>query len=37
MTSVEVAPEVVARRPKRADARRNYEALITAAGDAFAG
>ena len=26
MTSVEVAPEVVARRPKRADARRNYEA-----------
>jgi AcrR family transcriptional regulator len=27
---------VLARRPKRADARRNYEALIVAAGDAFA-
>jgi AcrR family transcriptional regulator len=25
-----------ARRPKRADARRNYERLLTAAGDAFA-
>ena len=36
MTSVEVAPEVLARRPKRADARRNYEALLVAAGDAFA-
>ncbi len=36
MTSVEVAPEVLARRPKRADARRNYEALLAAAGEAFA-
>jgi AcrR family transcriptional regulator len=27
---------VVAQRPQRADARRNYEALITAARDAFA-
>ena len=29
-------PEVFARRPKRADARRNYHALIAAARDAFA-
>ena len=29
-------PEVFARRPKRADARRNYDALIAAARDAFA-
>ena len=36
MTSLEMAPEVLARRPKRADARRNYEALLAAAGDAFA-
>ncbi|MET8306863.1 TetR family transcriptional regulator [Micromonospora sp. NPDC005173] len=29
-------PEVFARRPKRADARRNYESLIAAAREAFA-
>lgn len=34
MTSVGV-PEVFARRPKRADARRNYEALVGAAREAF--
>lgn len=34
MTSVGV-PEVFARRPKRADARRNYEALVAAAREAF--
>ncbi|MET8351249.1 MULTISPECIES: TetR/AcrR family transcriptional regulator [unclassified Micromonospora] len=36
MTSPGQAPEVFARRPKRADARRNYDALIAAARDAFA-
>src|SRR6195952_3156562 len=36
MTSLELAPEVLARRPKRADARRNYESLLVAARDAFA-
>jgi AcrR family transcriptional regulator len=36
MSSVELAPEVFSRRPKRADARRNYEALVAAARDAFA-
>ncbi|MEV4657533.1 helix-turn-helix domain-containing protein [Micromonospora sp. NPDC049301] len=36
MTSAGQAPEVFARRPKRADARRNYDALIAAARDAFA-
>ncbi|WP_433534845.1 TetR/AcrR family transcriptional regulator [Micromonospora sp. CA-249363] len=35
MTSAGV-PEVFAQRPKRADARRNYDALIAAARDAFA-
>lgn len=34
MTSVGV-PDVFARRPKRADARRNYEALVAAAREAF--
>ncbi|MGC1214508.1 MAG: helix-turn-helix domain-containing protein [Micromonospora sp.] len=34
MASVGV-PEVFARRPKRADARRNYEALVAAARDVF--
>lgn len=34
MTSVGV-PEIFARRPKRADARRNYEALVAAAREAF--
>jgi AcrR family transcriptional regulator len=36
MTSAEKVPEVFSRRPKRADARRNYETLISAAHDAFA-
>ncbi|GAA4577481.1 TetR/AcrR family transcriptional regulator [Micromonospora coerulea] len=36
MASPEQAPEVFARRPKRADARRNYEALVAAARDVFA-
>ncbi|MFE9190765.1 TetR/AcrR family transcriptional regulator [Micromonospora sp. NPDC007208] len=36
MTSAGQAPEVFAQRPKRADARRNYDALIAAARDAFA-
>ncbi|SCL37277.1 transcriptional regulator, TetR family [Micromonospora rhizosphaerae] len=34
MASVGV-PEIFARRPKRADARRNYEALVAAAREAF--
>ncbi|AWS41746.1 TetR/AcrR family transcriptional regulator [Streptosporangium sp. 'caverna'] len=36
MTSAEQVSEVFSRRPKRADARRNYETLISAARDAFA-
>ena len=36
MTSARQAPEVFARRPKRADARRNYDALVAAARDVFA-
>ncbi|MEU8257683.1 helix-turn-helix domain-containing protein [Micromonospora inaquosa] len=36
MTSAGQAPEVFAQRPKRADARRNYDSLITAAREAFA-
>ncbi|MFD6567443.1 TetR/AcrR family transcriptional regulator [Micromonospora profundi] len=36
MSSGGPMPEVFARRPKRADARRNYDALIAAARDAFA-
>jgi len=35
MTSTETVPEVAAHRPKRADARRNYDALIAAAREAF--
>ncbi len=35
MTSAGTVPEVLARKPKRADARRNYELLIEAARDAF--
>ncbi|MEV4759658.1 helix-turn-helix domain-containing protein [Micromonospora sp. NPDC049559] len=35
-TSADQAPEVFSRRPKRVDARRNYEKLIAAARDAFA-
>ncbi|MBG6064164.1 TetR/AcrR family transcriptional regulator [Micromonospora ureilytica] len=36
MTGARQAPEVFAQRPKRADARRNYDALIVAAREAFA-
>jgi AcrR family transcriptional regulator len=36
MTSSESVAEVFSRRPKRADARRNYESLIAAARAAFA-
>jgi AcrR family transcriptional regulator len=36
MSTTETHLEVIARRPKRADALRNYEALITAAREAFA-
>ncbi|MBM0233139.1 TetR/AcrR family transcriptional regulator [Micromonospora sp. STR1_7] len=36
MTSAGQMPEVFARRPRRADARRNYDALVVAARDAFA-
>ncbi|CCH20156.1 TetR/AcrR family transcriptional regulator [Micromonospora lupini] len=36
MTSAGQMPEVFAQRPKRADARRNYDALVVAARDAFA-
>src|SRR5262245_58081531 len=36
MTSAKTVPEVLARRPKRADARRNYEKLVVAAREAFA-
>ncbi|MFG1837653.1 TetR/AcrR family transcriptional regulator [Micromonospora sp. NPDC049175] len=36
MTSAGQAPEVFAQRPKRADARRNYDALVAAAREAFA-
>ncbi|SDU46063.1 TetR/AcrR family transcriptional regulator [Jiangella alkaliphila] len=32
----DAAPDVFARRPQRADARRNYEKLLTAAREAFA-
>src|ERR1700742_3062983 len=35
MTSAGTVPGVLARRPKRADARRNYELLVEAARDAF--
>lgn len=36
MRSAEQVPEAFSRRPKRADARRNYETLISAAREAFA-
>jgi AcrR family transcriptional regulator len=36
VTSAEQPPDVLLQRPKRADARRNYDALIAAARDAFA-
>lgn len=35
-TTTDPVQEVIARRPKRADALRNYEKLLTAARDAFA-
>jgi AcrR family transcriptional regulator len=35
MTSTEMIPDVRSQRPKRADARRNYDKLIAAARDAF--
>jgi AcrR family transcriptional regulator len=36
MSTTEVSPEALIARPKRADARRNYEKVLTAARDAFA-
>jgi AcrR family transcriptional regulator len=36
MTSAKTVPEVLSQRPKRADARRNHEKLISAAREAFA-
>jgi AcrR family transcriptional regulator len=35
MTSTETAPDPLSNRPKRADARRNYQKLISVAHDAF--
>src|SRR5262245_50976231 len=35
MTNATTTAEVLARRPKRADARRNYDRLISAAREAF--
>lgn len=35
MNDLETIPQVLARRPQRADARRNYEKLINAAREAF--
>jgi AcrR family transcriptional regulator len=36
MTSTDSVPDVLGRRPQRADARRNYEKLIAVARDTFA-
>src|SRR3954463_4042274 len=36
MSSTEASPETLLTRPKRADARRNYETVLAAARDAFA-
>jgi len=36
MSTTEVSPQTLIARPKRADARRNYEKVLTAARDAFA-
>jgi AcrR family transcriptional regulator len=36
MSSAQTVPEVLSKRPKRADALRNYEKLISAAREAFA-
>jgi AcrR family transcriptional regulator len=35
MSAIETDPSALARRPKRADARRNYDKLIAAAREAF--
>jgi AcrR family transcriptional regulator len=36
MSTAEASPETLITRPKRADARRNYEKVLTAAREAFA-
>ena len=36
MTATDSQPPILSRRPQRADARRNYDKVITAARDAFA-
>jgi AcrR family transcriptional regulator len=36
MSTTEASPETLLARPKRADARRNYEKVLTAAREAFA-
>ena len=36
MSTTEASPETLIARPKRADARRNYEKVLTAAREAFA-
>jgi len=36
MSTTEISPETLIARPKRADARRNYEKVLTAAREAFA-
>jgi AcrR family transcriptional regulator len=36
VSTTEVSPETLIARPKRADARRNYEKVLTAAREAFA-
>lgn len=36
MTTIETSTETLLQRPKRADARRNYEKVLTAAREAFA-
>src|SRR5215472_9117113 len=36
MSTAEVRPDTLIARPKRADARRNYEKVLTAAREAFA-
>src|ERR1700758_2302926 len=36
MSTTEVAPSSLVTRPKRADARRNYDKVLTAAREAFA-
>src|SRR6185436_4886297 len=36
MSTTDIAPQAVLDRPKRADARRNYEKVLAAAREAFA-